>query len=350
MSSIRPVARARSSSRVTIYDVAREAGVAISTVSRVLNNAHDVSDDTRARIFATMEQLRYRPHRTAKMLAQQRTPTIAVAMPSFTTPTHMELLKGVRDRLREEDVDLLICDLGSTHPVVELRRFFRRGAIDGLLVAGVEVPGPLTREMTSSCRALVTIGQRTDGADSFTWSHAAAARLAVAHLARQGHRRIGMITTPEADDRAKERVQGYRQALREAGLPSDERLVRAGTTPKHGGVSEEAGYEAMQALLALDPAVTAVFAGSDAQAIGARQAAMEQGLLPGRDVALVGFDNLKVSGYIGLSTIDLGVAEIGYKATELVLKRIRGEHTAPPLAQAIRPRLVVRESSLPCAA
>ena len=99
-------------SKNTIYDVARHAGVAISTVSRVLNNSADVSEPTRVRVLRAIEELQFRPDRTAKMLAHKQTLTLAVATPTFTSPFHNELLKGIRSRLRDQEVDLLLCDLG----------------------------------------------------------------------------------------------------------------------------------------------------------------------------------------------------------------------------------------------
>ncbi|RMF55942.1 MAG: LacI family transcriptional regulator, partial [Bacteroidetes bacterium] len=134
-------------SKVTIYDVADRAGVAISTVSRVLNNSHDVSDRTRARVLKAIEELKFRPDRKAKTLAQQDTQLLAVAMPTFTTPFHTELMKGIRMSLREKDVDLLLCDLGSKKRHLNLMNFLKRGAVDGLLLAGVDVNEEIAQEL-----------------------------------------------------------------------------------------------------------------------------------------------------------------------------------------------------------
>src|SRR6056297_1403705 len=125
--------------KTTIYDVAEHAGVAISTVSRVLNNSQDVSDATRDRVMSAIRELQFRPNRTAKSLAQRATRTIAVAVPTFTTPFHNELLKGVRDRLDDADIDLLLCDLDWEAPKKTLFNFLDRGAMDGLIVAGLPI-------------------------------------------------------------------------------------------------------------------------------------------------------------------------------------------------------------------
>ncbi|MEX0747647.1 MAG: LacI family DNA-binding transcriptional regulator, partial [Rhodothermales bacterium] len=134
-------------SKVTIYDVADRAGVAISTVSRVLNNSSDVSEPTRVRVLRAIEDLQFRPDRTAKSLAQKASRSFAVAIPTFTMPFHTELLKGIRFRLRNQDIDLLLCDLGSTSPLQTLMNFLKRGAVHGLLLVGVPVEERIANEL-----------------------------------------------------------------------------------------------------------------------------------------------------------------------------------------------------------
>ena len=122
-------------SRVTIYDVAQHAGVAISTVSRVMNNSPHVSPATRERVKESIDSLRFRPDRVAKALAQQHTQTIAIAIPTFTTPFHNELLAGVRSVLADVDCDLLLFDLGTNSPLDRLMQKLKAGTVDGI-VAG----------------------------------------------------------------------------------------------------------------------------------------------------------------------------------------------------------------------
>lgn len=117
-------------SKPTISDVARHAKVSIATVSRVVNDSSHVSEATRERVQAVIDELQFRPDRTAKSLAQQSTRTIAVALPSFTTPFHNELLKGMRSRLKEADVELLLCDLQWETPEATLMNFLGQGAME----------------------------------------------------------------------------------------------------------------------------------------------------------------------------------------------------------------------------
>jgi LacI family transcriptional regulator, galactose operon repressor len=331
--------------KVTIYDVAAKARVAISTVSRVLNNSADVSDMTRARVVRAIDELKYRPDRTAKKLAQQRSQTIAVALPTYSTPFHNELLKGVRAALTDREVDLLLCDLGWRAPVKTLLGFLRRGTVDGLLLAGVQMDDRLGGELSSLQAPVVIVGSTWDGFDSFDWDDVAGGRVAVEHLAAQGHDRIGMIRSFSDSSIQSDRIQGYKDALEEVGLTFDPSLIQAGSTEKHEGFSEEAGHEAMQSLLALARPPTAVFASSDVQAIGAWSAIVEAGLKVPSDIAVVGYDDLKTSQYLGLSSVDQAIQSIGRKATLSLMTQLEGDTDETPTSRTHIPRLHVRRSS-----
>jgi LacI family transcriptional regulator len=331
--------------KVTIYDVARRAGVAISTVSRVLNNSPDVSDRTRIRVERAIEDLNYRPDRTAKSLAQQERQMLAVALPSFTSPFHNELLKGIRSALRKTQLDLLLSDLGSKLRENSLFSFLQRGAVGGLLLAGVQIDERIATELKALQSPVVLIGGQWPAFDGFMWDETAGAQQAVSHLLSLGHRRIGMIRIQRDSRNQVLRITGYQSALRDAGIEFDPSLIVSGETEKHAGFSEEAGYEAMNKLLAADPDLTAVFASSDVQAIGAWAAITESGRRVPEDIALVGYDDIKTSRYIGLSSIDQSMQKIGENATELLLSRLSGSNKEPARTTIIKPVLRVRRSS-----
>jgi len=331
--------------KTTIYDVAEHAGVAISTVSRVLNNSQDVSDATRDKVMKAIRKLQFRPNRTAKSLAQRATRTIAVAVPTFTTPFHNELLKGVRDRLDDADLDLLLCDLDWAAPQATLHNFLERGAMDGLLVAGLPINEEAAEDLLTLGAPVVLIGNEWPTIDSFYWDEEPGARMAVNHLIENGHRRIGMVTTPHDNRLRNDRVHGYKQALRAADIPFDEELVVHGQTRKHDGFSEESGYEAMKELLNLDEPVTGVFASSDVPAIGAWQAIREAGYEVPDDYCLVGYDDIKVSRFIGLTSVAQNMHYVGEKATDLMLNRLNNTGPDGPVSELVKPELNVRKSS-----
>lgn len=338
--------------KITIYDVAERAGVAISTVSRVLNDSTEVSPETRSRVRAAIESLEFRPDRTAKALAQQKTGWLAVAVPSSTSQFYNEMLKGVKDCLREHDIDLLLCNLGSAAPRQTLFRFLTRGTVDALLLASLPVDDKLTRELKMLHAPVVLLGSRSPDFDCIYWDDEAGARAATAHLIENGHRRIGMITSNVWDSKlvdtqvTSRRVAGYRNALEQAGIEFDAELVQSGRTLKHAGFSEEAGYEAMQKLLSIDKNISAVFASSDVQAIGAWKALREAGRRVPENAAIVGYDDIKVSRYIGLSSVDQQMQEIGYRAIELLLRRSTDPDFGPLIDQCVEPQLRIRESSM----
>jgi LacI family transcriptional regulator len=336
---------ARNKTRATIYDVANRANVAISTVSRVLNNSSDVSEPTRIRVQRAIEELQFRPDRTAKTLAQKSTKSLAIAIPTFTTPFHTELLKGCRQRLQDQSSDLLLCDLGSKSPHATLLNFLKRGAVDGLLVAGVAVNPHIASELAALRAPVVLIGSRDDRFDSFYWDNVDGSRQAVRHLIDQGHRRIAMIVAHSEGDLQSHRVLGYGEALHDAGIEFDSELICHGRTEKHAGFSEEAGYEAMQEILEKHPDVTGVFASSDVQAIGAWKAVRDAGKRVPEDIALVGYDDIKTSAYIGLTSVDQSMHEVGERATGRLLDLIADKPVDSKIDELVQPRLIVRESS-----
>jgi LacI family transcriptional regulator len=332
--------------KATIYDVASESGTSVATVSRVINDADNVADQTRERVEAAIAHLSYRPDRTARSLAEQQIYTLAVALPSFITPFHNELMKGIRLSLRgRPGFDLLVHDLGSEDPYAELARFLQQGTVDGLLVAGATVDEASADELRAWRAPAVLIGDERDGLDSFTWDDAAGARAATEHLIEQGHERIGLIRTRNAIPLQERRVEGYRAALEDAGLPFDASLVVSGQTAKHAGFSEEAGQEAMRQLLEADPPVTAVFCSSDVHAVGAWAALYEAGRSVPEDIALVGYDDVKTSRFLGLSSVAQRMHEVGERAVQRLLHRMRQPNDAERVDERMTPTLQVRRSS-----
>ena len=311
-------------SRPTIYDVASEANVAISTVSRVLNGSAEVSDATRERVQLAIQKLQFQPQRTARSLAQKSTTSVAVALPSATSLFYVEILKGVKDAMRERDMDLLLCNLGSGQPSATLQRFLQRGAVDGLLLASLPVDGPLADQLTAMQAPVILLGSQSPQFDAYWWDDEAGAHKATEHLIGLGHRRIAFVAAHAWSYSSAPRLEGYRRALEDAGIEYDPDLVAAGDTTKHAGYSEEAGAEAMAKLMGRPAPPTAVFAASDVQAFGAWAWARDNSLRVPRDVSIMGYDDLKLSRYLDLSTVSQGMQEAGRHAADRLLGRLGG--------------------------
>jgi LacI family transcriptional regulator len=190
----------------------------------------------------------------------------------------------------------------------------------------------------------VLIGTRHAEFDSFYWDDAAGGRAAIEHLVQLGHRRIAVITSHTPSKAQDDRIRGAREAMQKAGV--DPQLIFSGHTEKHAGFSEEAGYEAMEAILHEQPPITAVFAMSDVQALGACKAVKDSGKRVPEDMAVVGYDDIKTSYYVGLSTVDQRMHWVGEEATEQLLKRMHDEADEDPVSRLIVPELVARGSSV----
>lgn len=331
---------------VTIYDVADHAGVAISTVSRVLNGSPDVSEITRKKVEQAIADLKYHPNRTARSLAQQDVRSLAVALPSFTAPFQNELLKGIRAYLREIEHDLLICDLGSNNQEASLRKFLDRGAVRGLLLCGLPISEEMADELANGPSPCVLVGEQHPSLDCWAWDDEAGAHRAVRHLIDQGHRSIAMIRSGVDSPSQMQRIDGYRAAMKEAGLDVDDDWIVAGRPQYHGGFSEEDGQDAMERILESVPSCTAVFCSSDVQAIGAMAALHQVGKkIPG-DMAIVGYDDIKTSRFIGLSSVDQQMQAIGRAAAECLYLRVSGSPLDERKQTIIQPELAIRRSSV----
>ena len=330
--------------KITIYDVAQHAGVAISTVSRVLNDSPDVSERTREKVEQAIEDLKYHPNRTARSLAQQEFHSIAVALPSFTAPFQNELLKGIRSYMGSAGLDLLICDLGSSDLRSSLRSFLERGSVRGMLICELPLDDGLAEDLIGMHSGTVLIGNTWKNFDSYTWNDIAGMRLAVEHLVEQGHEYICMIRSAEESDMQINRLNGYKAGLQAAGLPVEDSRIVAGNPRYHGGFSEEDGYDAMKTILRQHPKATAVVTSSDVQAIGAIAALNEAGVSVPHKMAVVGCDDIKTSRFIGLSSVYLSMQKIGYAADERLHVRMKSGFQTPQQL-VVEPKLHIRNSS-----
>lgn len=339
--------RSRDTEKVTVYEVAAEAEVSVATVSRVVNGSDRVAAPTAERVRRAIEKLRYQPDRTARTLAEPGRRVLAIATPSFITPFHNELLKGIRRGLRTFECDLLLRDLGSEDSSAELVHFLQHGAADGLIVVGTDLNEAAEEQLRTWRAPVVVVGARVEGVDSFFWDDVAGGRLATEHLIEAGHRRIGVIQSARADLTFQERrLAGHREALQAAHIAYEPALTVSGQAEKHAGFSEEAGYEGMVQLLSIAPPVTAIFALSDVHAMGAWAALREEGRAVPEDVALVGYDDVKTSQFVGLTSVSQDMHRVGERATARLLDCLKGARAPEGTASVkVEPTLRLRRSS-----
>lgn len=326
---------------ITIHDIAREAGVSPSTVSRVLNGTVPVASTKRDAVLAVVEKMNYRPNVIAQGLARGRTAAIGVVTQSVASPFYGEILRGVEQGLLGTGYHSVFAS-GNWLTEQELAAFdlLSGRRVDGLVV----LPGTISDEQlrrSAEELPLVVVGRRIAGLESqcLYIDDERAAYEATCYLIELGHQRIAHIAGPETHHDAVERRRGYLRALSEAGLPHDEQLLVA------GDFTEQSGLLALQSLLSRNSLFTAIFAANDQMAYGARLGLYRHGIRVPEDISLIGFDDLISSAYTTppLTTVRQPLIELGRAASEAVLALLNGQ----PLPQlTFTTSLIVRESAV----
>lgn len=329
------------SQNVTIHDVARRADVGVGTVSRVINNHRHVSDATRQRVLAAIEELNYSPDLAARGLRMRRTHTIGVLVPFFTRHFFIEILRGAERTIAQTDYSLVVFDVERP----EERDAYLQGVsfaqrLDGLLVISlVPHPGDLER-LRGRDFPVVLVDAHHDDFSTVEIDHHQAAKTAVLHLLSLGHSKIGFIDRledPFTPTFSPGRQAGYRDALTERDI-----CVR----PEYSFVEEfsrQGGYRGAQRLLSLPDPPTAIFCSTDIQAIGAIEAIWDVGMRVPDDVAVMGYNNVEMAEYLGLTTMSLPTEEMGRRGVEILIATIEGRQEAP-IHLHVTAGLVIRAS------
>lgn len=327
-----------------IREVARRAGVSISTVSRFLNHK-PVRPDAEARIFAAVRELAYSPNRIARSLKLKRTNTIGMVIPDITNPIFPEVVKGVEIAARAADFNLVLANMAEDRDEEWDRlQTLKAMRCDGcLLIVGPEVADePVRRQRLQDFGLPLVFVDRRPGfaADLVVSDNEHAAAEAVRHLLRLGHRRIGLLSVNLSVSTHRERVDAYRRTLREAGIePNPAYEV-------HAQSSVADGFSATLRLLGQSPAPTALFVTSNRLIVGAVSAIHNRGLRCPEDVSVVGFDNYDWQEAFRprLTTVAQPAYAIGQRAAQLLIARITGAQTGAPEEIVLHSQLVVRES------
>lgn len=328
----------------TIRDVARQAGVSVATVSRVLNSSGPVSPATRRRVESVAKDLEYVPHGGARSLITRRTTNLGVVLPDVHGEFFSELIRGMDRATQAAGYHLLLT--GSHANGAELAAALRvmRGRVDGLILMSpdielTELDGVAPTGLpVVLINAGVTDGQRFD---TLNVDNQGGAREAVKHLVSLGRTRVGLIGGTPSNHDARERQAGYREGLRESGLEPDPALEVLSDFSKAGG------QRSALALMGLNPRPTAVFAANDSMAVGALSAFREAGVRVPEDVALVGFDDIPIARYVTppLSSVKVDLPRLGERAVELLLEALQDPSTHEPRHEVVEAKLVIRRSS-----
>jgi LacI family transcriptional regulator len=330
----------------TISDVARRAKVTTATVSNVITQRVPVSAKTRARVLEAIEELGYRPNLVARGLAQGKTSTLALVVPTISNPFFAEVVEEVERAADRHDYQLL---LSMTHQSPEEgRRHLERMAsrwVDGFIVMDMAADITDVLALADAGKAVVLCvwnqDPRAQRLPLVDIDFRLAGELATRHLLECGHRRIAMIVEEPVQ---WTRRQGFETALAQAGLAAPQEYIRQGDS------SFESGYQAGLAFLALPQPPTAIFAGNDWMALGAIEAITHKGLAVPHDIAVVGVDDISQAAHAHppLTTISIPKLELARTATELLLRRIQGKRmgaSEEPIKILTNPHLIVRQST-----
>ena len=334
--------------RITQRQIAEEAGVSRTTVSLVLNDVSGVrvSPETRQRILEVAHRLNYYPDAAARTLVSGRTQTIGFVLCQppdriFADAFLPEVLLGVGDAVQENGFRVLIHSVEDVTASEAYIGLVREKHTDGIILSGPRSDDQQLPRLKAEGFPVVLLGQLPGSDIPFVdVDSVGAATQAVNHLLGLGHRQVGMITNaPLVYTAARDRLAGYRQALEGAGLSFDERLVR------YGDFREESGRVAMCQLLALAERPSAVFIASDLVAFGALVAIKERCMSIPDDIALVGFDDVRLAHYVDppLTTVRLPAYELGYGAATLLTELVAGKQVGEREI-LLQTTLVVRQS------
>ena len=332
---------------MTGSDVAARAGVSVAVVSYVLNGGpRPVTPETRAKVERAIEELGYYRNEFARSLRLQQSLTIGLITPDFTNPVYGEIAENIQEVCRPNGYLTLFVYSGSDPDrEQELVRMFRAKHVDGVIIQPVTSdPLEVIKPLQQAKIPVVFLQHDCPGVPCVVLTDVQGGQLATQHLLDLGHRRIGFIKgcLPSAA-RAEERLMGYRRALLAAGIEPDPALVT------ESEVNQNAGYQAMERLLALAEPPTAVVSHNDVLALGAMHAIRTAGLsIPG-DVSVVGYDDTVSSAYLAppLTTIRFSRREMGRQAAAILFRAIEQDENYEPSTVEVPVQWVQRASTGP---
>jgi len=332
--------------RATIKDVAALAGVSRQTVSRVLNDKDYVAEETRDRVLAAIEALGYHPSAVARSMVAGRTCTLGCISPSLTDYTFASVIEGAQAEARRQGYFVLTGSAPAESDVDPLLEEMLRRRVDGLLILNPHADGRYRCFLSLIEKGVAVVYEGNSSHDEPVSAvrcddHEGGYR-ATRHLIDLGHTAIATLSGPHNEECTVDRLQGYRQALSQAGLSVDPAMVVSGDW------SATSGYHATRRLLEMDRDFSAIFAQNDRMAIGAIHALREASRRVPEDVSVIGFDDIPMASYFDppLTTLHQLLGSLGRRAARLLIETIHDPHRRPD--QVLIPaRLVERASCAP---
>jgi LacI family transcriptional regulator len=327
---------------VTLNDLAKELHLSIATMSRALSRPETVAPETRRRVLEAVKKSGYRPNGIARSLRTQETRTIGIVVSDIRNPFFAAIVKAVDDVARANRYTVLICnaDEDGKNEEAALQLFLDR-QVSGVIHCSTGANLDLLHEFQRRGVPIIDLDRQSglEDVDTVVLDNEAGASMAANHLVELGHRRIGFIAGPRHLSNSQKRLEGFRKALRRAGVPLTRELV------EYGDFREESGYQAARKLLELPNPPSALFVSNNEMTAGALAAVRDRGVRVPRDLSLVGFDDARWARYLDppLTVVAQPTQAMGQKAGELLLTRLRRKN-GPQLA-VFEPQLVIRGST-----
>ncbi len=310
--------------KVNINDIARQAGVSIATVSRALNGHGLVKEETRQKILKIAHELNYTPNPIARGLSTQKTETLGIILPELVDEFFMDLIHGIDEEAYRQGYYILLSSSHSQRNIVETSlEFMTSGRVDGVILMAPKMRHELMDLVAKSKRPIVLLNciANIKGIASFNIDNLGGAFAITQHLVDHGYKKIALITGPEGNCDAEERLKGFKKALEQNNIALNEDFIIP------GDFTIKSGYYGFNRLFTQRNKPEAVFAANDMMALGIYQAAKTMGLKIPEDIAVVGFDDIRLSHYIHprLTTIHVPIQELGSRAVRYLIKMIRQE-------------------------
>jgi LacI family transcriptional regulator len=331
---------------LTIKDIAKKAGVSISTVSRVFNNKDLVKDETREKVLKVLETVDYIPNFTAKRLRENTITTIAIIVPDISVSFYAEMIKGVENKANEINCGLIVCDShNSREKEREYVRYLYDDRVDGMIVVVPHQRDEELKKINDDGLSIVVFGRDTEslGISSITVDNFNGAYQTVKHLILHGYKKIAYIGGIEGpnDYDHRSRMAGYRQAMLDSHLEIAEGYI------DNGAYSEEGGSSAFLRLISLANPPNAIFCANDEMALGVMKMAKRNNIKIPEEMGLVGFDNIRICQYTSptLTTVSQPTYTIGVLLSErLIFKLHDKDNHSINTNLVLKPELIIRES------
>mgnify|MGYP001049921520 CR=1 FL=1 len=329
--------------RLTIKEVAKLAGVSTATVSRILNDDPVVQEKTRKKVKKILDKFSYQRNMLARKLVLKKTSTIGILLSDITNPFYSEIARGMEDEARRWKYTVIFSSTDNKREVQkEYINIFQEQRVDGIIFASAALQDPDVEVLFKENFPFVLVNRKIDTikTDFIVLDNVKGAYIATEHLIKLGHKRIGFIYGNLTYSTGLDRLEGYKNALREYGIEQDPNLI------KSGDFRRESGYLAFKEFLKMENPPNAVFASNDFMALGALEAASELGVKIPEDIALIGFDNINFASFkfVNLTTISQRIYEMGTKGIQLLIRKIENPENWTSQEIYLEPKLIIRNS------